>query len=241
MWPRSRRVGATHGLSLHLLEWSAQGEALILLHGFGHDAHVWDPFAAALALHYQTLALDQRGHGESDHDPEARYSHESMTADLAAVVDGLELERVTLVGHSMGGYNALRYAAEQPARVTRLVLVEAGPELMSAAIEKGRTGTGRSRSARARIDPALLRTRIDQEEWTRRESARLWSALTCVACPTLVVRGERSATLTRGTVEKMVHHGLRDGRLEEIPEAGHAVMRDNPEAFRASLQRFLLV
>jgi pimeloyl-ACP methyl ester carboxylesterase len=127
--PRSLTVRGTHDLRLHVLEWSDAGPALLLLHGFGHSARVWDPFVPDLAGRFHVFALDARGHGDSEHDPEYRYHHASIAADLGAVLAGLRAERATLVAHSMSGYAALRFAAREPERVERLVLVDAGPEL----------------------------------------------------------------------------------------------------------------
>ena len=127
MDPVSHAVQGAHGLQLHLLEWSRQGPALLFLHGFGHSARVWDDFVPGVASRYRTLALDARGHGDSDHDPGYRYHHAGITRDIESVVDALALETLSLVGHSMGGYASIRYAAHHPERVAKLVLVDAGP------------------------------------------------------------------------------------------------------------------
>lgn len=129
MEPTSRRIPATDGLSLHLLEWSREGVPLVLLHGFGNDAHVWDDFAPAVAPHYRVLALDHRGHGDSDRDPEGRYGYDALVRDLEAVTAALGIERLVLVGHSMGGRTAIRFAAAHPERMAGLVVVDAGPDL----------------------------------------------------------------------------------------------------------------
>ena len=86
MEPRSRRVPGADALDLHLLEWSDEGVALLLLHGFGNDAHIWDDFAPAVAPYYRTLALDHRGHGDSAWDPERCYELETMVRDVEAGV-----------------------------------------------------------------------------------------------------------------------------------------------------------
>ena len=125
----TRRVPAADGLSLQLYEWSAEGVPLLMLHGFGNDAHVWDELAPRLAASYRTLALDLRGHGDSDRDPERRYDHLSMARDVEAVCQGLELKRLVLVGHSMGGRVAMRFAGRNPEKLAGLVIVDSGPEL----------------------------------------------------------------------------------------------------------------
>jgi pimeloyl-ACP methyl ester carboxylesterase len=129
MTPRTRRIPAADGLELQLYEWSAEGTPLLMLHGFGNDAHVWADFAPVVAPHYRALALDMRGHGDSDWDPERRYDHLSMARDVEAVCDALELKRVVLIGHSMGGRVAMRFAGRNPERMAGLVLVDTAPEL----------------------------------------------------------------------------------------------------------------
>jgi len=129
MEPRSQRVPACDGIELHVLSWSDAGVPLILLHGFGNDAHVWDDFAPAVAPYYHTLAFDLRGHGDSSRDPKLRYDHESMASDVIAVTEVLGVGRFVLVGHSMGGRLAMRVAGKYPERLAGLVIVDAGPEL----------------------------------------------------------------------------------------------------------------
>jgi pimeloyl-ACP methyl ester carboxylesterase len=129
MEPNSHRVKGAHGLELHVLEWSTEGVPLVLLHGLGNEAHLWDDFVPSVASHYRVLALDQRGHGDSDWDPEARYDAESMTDDLEAVLDAFEIDRFVLVGFSMGGRVSMTFAGRHPERLAGLVIADIGPEV----------------------------------------------------------------------------------------------------------------
>ena len=129
MNPESRRVAGADGRDVHLLEWSQDGVPLLLLHGFGNEAHIWDDFAPAVAPHYRTLAMDHRGHGDSDWDPEGRYDHDSMVRDVESVTAALGIERLVLVGHSLGGRIATLFADRNAARMAGLVLVDIGPDL----------------------------------------------------------------------------------------------------------------
>jgi pimeloyl-ACP methyl ester carboxylesterase len=128
MQPRSRRIPGSDGLSIHVLEWSESGTPLVLVHGFGNEAHIWDDFAPLVAPHYRTVAVDLRGHGDSDHDPEARYDYDFHVADLEAVTAALGIERLVLVGHSFGGRTSMLFAATHPERMAGLVIVDIGPE-----------------------------------------------------------------------------------------------------------------
>lgn len=129
MQPRSLRVRGAHDLDLHVLEWSQEGVPLILLHGHGNEAHLWDDFAPCVAPHYRVLAVDQRGHGDSDWDPEGRYDADAMTDDLESLLAALAIERFVLVGFSMGGRVSMAFAGRHPDRLAGLVLVDIGPEL----------------------------------------------------------------------------------------------------------------
>jgi pimeloyl-ACP methyl ester carboxylesterase len=129
MEPISHRIPGAHGLELHLLEWSSEGVPLVLLHGLGNEAHLWDDFVPSVAPHYRVLAIDQRGHGDSDWDPEARYDAESMTDDLEAVLDAFEIDRFVLVGFSMGGRVSMTFAGRHPERLAGLVIIDIGPEV----------------------------------------------------------------------------------------------------------------
>lgn len=127
--PESIRVASADGLELHLLRWSTEGVPMLLIHGFGNDAHIWDDFAPTVTSAYQVLALDLRGHGDSDWSEEGAYDYENHMADLDAVVAALGIERMVVVGHSLGGRVSMMYAGAHPERFAGLVIVDSAPEL----------------------------------------------------------------------------------------------------------------
>ena len=129
MEPRSLQVKGAHGVGLRLLEWSREGVPLLLLHGFGNEAHLWDDLAPLLAPYYRVLALDLRGHGESGWDPEKRYDIATMVNDIEAVTAALAVDRCVLIGFSLGGRVATCFAGRHPERLAGLVLVDIGPEV----------------------------------------------------------------------------------------------------------------
>jgi len=129
MQPKDLRVKGAHGGELHLLEWSTEGVPMLLLHGFGNEAHIWDDFAPIVAPHYRTLALDHRGHGQSDWDREGRYDVDTLVDDVEAVTAALGIGRMVLVAHSLGGRVATVFAGRHPERVAGFVIVDIGPEV----------------------------------------------------------------------------------------------------------------
>src|SRR5262249_40591294 len=101
------------GLRLHLLDWGqASAPPLLLLHGGAQTAHSFDEVAPDLCRDHHVLALDQRGHGDSDW--AARYDREAFSADIAAVLDAHGWEAATLIALSLGGLNAIAFAASHP-------------------------------------------------------------------------------------------------------------------------------
>jgi pimeloyl-ACP methyl ester carboxylesterase len=141
------------GVRLHYLDWGNDGApTLVLLHGFTGHAHQWDFFADEWRRDHHVLALDQRGHGDSD--AADRYGSGPMVEDLGAFLDALALDRVTLLGMSMGGINALIYTAMQADRVDRLVLGDVGPEIALAGLQRIRQHVA-SRDTFASVDEAF--------------------------------------------------------------------------------------
>ena len=118
------------GLTFHYTDWGGDGPPLVMLHGLTGHARTWDHTAAALSERYRVLALDQRGHGDSEWAPQ--YGLAPMAQDVLGFLDALELGEVTLIGLSMGGLVSFVFAAAHPDRVTRMVIMDIGPEIAPA-------------------------------------------------------------------------------------------------------------
>lgn len=124
---RDHTVTST-GLRLHVTQWGApSARPVVMLHGIRGYAETFAAVAAALQPESRVIAFDQRGRGRSDWDLQHNYYTDAYVNDLAAVADALGLERFDLLGHSMGGINAIVYASRFPARVSRLLIEDAGP------------------------------------------------------------------------------------------------------------------
>lgn len=118
-------VGRTR---MHYLHWGdSRAPAVIFLHGGGLNAHTWDSVCANLSNEFRCIALDLRGHGDSEWSPDADYRIEVLAEDLDGFLRELHLESFALVGHSLGSFVALRYAAQHPTAVVGYVAVDASP------------------------------------------------------------------------------------------------------------------
>jgi pimeloyl-ACP methyl ester carboxylesterase len=112
-------------MTFHVRTYGAiDGAPLVFLHGVMSAAITYDALCRGLARARRVIAIDQRGHGETDH--AADYSWERWVEDIALVVEALELGVIDLVGHSMGAAHAARFAALHPGAVRRLGLLEGG-------------------------------------------------------------------------------------------------------------------
>lgn len=122
--PRSSWV-AHDGMRLHCLEWGdPAAPPLLLVHGNGGNAHWWDPLVPFLTPGWRLVAPDLRGHGESEWPREPAYGIADCTADLVALHEQLALPPVPVIAHSMGARIAVWLAAQQPARVRGLALLD---------------------------------------------------------------------------------------------------------------------
>jgi pimeloyl-ACP methyl ester carboxylesterase len=255
------------GLRFHYRDWGDQtARPVVLLHGLGGHARYWDSFARALSRRLRLLALDQRGHGETGWADD--YSTRAMVGDIEAFARALDLRSFVLMGLSMGGAAAYHYAATHPPELAHLVVVDVGPDVEAAGLQRIESRVQAAEPSYLFDSPeaALVLNRVtnpraDERElannvrhnlmrtedgrWTFRIDRRLlslermrsrpssdenWAAWRRVGVPTLVVRGELSDILSRETAEKMLRE-TQDGRLVEIPGAGHSVPQEAPRQF----------
>lgn len=120
--PGRSQTLATDRLRLHTLQWGQPGApALVCLHGTSMQASAWSALGTALASRFHVIAVDMRGHGQSDQ-PATGYALTDYAADVLALLDALGLERASLIGSSLGTQVAIAFAARHPQRVQRLIL-----------------------------------------------------------------------------------------------------------------------
>jgi esterase len=265
-----RRAFAANGLTLRALEWGEPGRpALCFLHGGSAHAHWFDAVVPAFAARYHVVSLDQRGHGESDWAQPAAYSTGDFVSDLVGVVDTLGWERLALVGHSMGGHNAMAFAAWHPARLWALCVVDSRPLIPRERLEvmhrRGHRGPRPHPSLDAALrsfrllppettaDPRLLE-HLGREGIVQRDGGfvyRFDPAGNGMRRPVdgwpLLPRITAPTLLVRGehspvlptAMAEEMRRRIPDARLVEIPGAYHHLVLDQPGAFAQALDRFL--
>lgn len=126
-------VGTTR---FHYLDWDGGGQPILFLHGGGLNAHTWDVVCTMLKDRYRCIALDQRGHGDSEWSPVVDYGVYTQRKDIQGFVANLQLRTPLLIGQSMGGLNSIAYAIEHSREIKGLVIVDVGPEINPAGAQR---------------------------------------------------------------------------------------------------------
>jgi pimeloyl-ACP methyl ester carboxylesterase len=132
------------------------GDSVVFVHGGGMSHEFWEQQMYALADSYQVVALDLRGHGESDKPP---YGHnfDRFTQDLEVLVEHLKLRRIAVVCHAVGGYVGMKYALRNPDNLSKLVLVSTGARFVGGDEERG----GFSTEFWAKLRKGMEQSKID--------------------------------------------------------------------------------
>jgi pimeloyl-ACP methyl ester carboxylesterase len=265
-----RRSVVVGGLRLSFLEWGNEGRpVLCFLHGGSAHAHWFDFVTPAFAERFHVVALDQRGHGESQWAEPPAYATQNFAADLLGFIDALGWQRVALIGHSMGGHNSMSFAAWHPERVSALVIVDSRPLIPTDRLDRLRRRGERTlrpyptREAAAQsfrllpretnADPALL-AHLGASGVVEKDGAwvyRFDPASNAERQPadawTLLDRITAPTLIARGELSPVLPRDMADklraairgATLVEIPASYHHLVLDNPAAFAQELDRFV--
>jgi pimeloyl-ACP methyl ester carboxylesterase len=123
------------GIKIQLAIWEGKGKPILCIHGITANSRFWDCLASALSPQHKVLAMDLRGRGLSDKPPTG-YSIEHHCKDILALMNDQNLQRPVLMGHSLGAFISLVFAAQYPEKVDRLILVDGGGRLSETQMAK---------------------------------------------------------------------------------------------------------
>jgi pimeloyl-ACP methyl ester carboxylesterase len=256
-------------LRLHYLDWgSPQKQPFIMLHGIGRVAHSFDHIAPTFANDYHVMAIDMRGHGDSDRSPEGAYLVEDYVKDLEGFVEQLNLRNLVLLGNSTGGRVVQVYAGLHPDRMARLVVEDVGPqrtnEIASAFArrveqeEKGWASEDELVASLMRgggpVSEELQRNYAHYGS-KRREDGRivwkrdpnlvkgfvpteLWQYVSKIKCPTIYILGGAS-NIVPPDVQERLKATLPDVRIVTMPGLGHYPHLEAPAEYLKIVQAFL--
>ncbi len=250
------------GVKLHYVD-EGDGSALVLLHGLGGNCHVWDEFVPSFSRHHRVIRPDLRGFGQSDCPP-GPYALTDYTGDLAAMLEHADLGEVHLLGISMGGVIAQRFVLDYPDQVRSLILVstssEVGPRAQAAWLRladfvESRGFSESAVDATRSVSPVFAKRYPERvralgeatrqcDPWAYAAAARAVAAynftteLARVQQPVLIFQGLDDQLTPPGGSVKMAR-ALPHARLLFVPEAGHNLPIERPDAFVFGVLGFL--
>jgi pimeloyl-ACP methyl ester carboxylesterase len=259
----------TESLKLHYLEWgSDQTQTMVLLHGIGDTAHIWDHFCQDASDRFRIIALDQRGHGLSDWTVPPAYRCDDYVTDLDRLIHDLQLTGIILMGHSMGALHATRYASLRPEKVSGLIHADIEPcppewnkkyllnlyEQLPAHYDSVDEYVGEiqrnspyadremlyniASSALTRGKDGKYRSQFDRKVLLHFDHYDLRPYLKSIRCPSLIIRGKESRVMDNQIAEEMSRM-IPQGKFTEVPRATHPLHTDNPIEFQRAIFDFL--
>lgn len=250
-----RRYFWNADLKLSWLDAGGAAPLLIALHAHWMEAATFRRLATDLAPGWRVAALDQRGHGHSSH--ASTYTRQDYLNDLEGFLAELKVsEPVVLLGNSLGGINALQFAARHPDLVRALILEDIAVEVNAdIGFVRAWSGSFPTRDALATtVGPRMLpyledafrerpdgwRLAFDPDDMVRSQESlkgQYWQEWLSTACPILIIRGSDSRVTTREQMEEMTRRRANTVFVEL--KGGHVVHQDSPDAFARELQLFL--
>lgn len=247
-----------NGVNLNILEQGNGSLTLIFLHYFGGSALEWASVMSQLSSQYRCLAVDLRGHGDSDA-PATGYSVDTMADDLSAIVDSLHVQEFVLVGHSMSGKVALAFAARQPAGLRAVVQVSPSPPVPEPIPDDERekllTGHGKRSSAEktlkniteAPVSEAIREQIIADDLRTAKPAWDAWllagskedisDSMKGISVPVHIIVGEEDRALPPDVQHQLVLPYLKSATFDTIEKAGHLLPWEVPDKLATFIQK----
>jgi pimeloyl-ACP methyl ester carboxylesterase len=217
---------------------------IVCIHGCGGNADQWAPQIAHLAREYRVVAPDLRGHGLSEV-VQASYSLEEFLWDITQMLTQLQVaEPFILMAHSFGGPVAITFAASQPQRVSKLVLIATGPAMHIAPLHEFIVKLPISLGMLERLRPVLMPKTYAPIAVIQKVLAGTlfrwdgYTALPQVHTPTLLIAGQWDFIAPVAQAEES-RRLMSDARLEVVRYTRHLPHLERPEAVNRLIDRFL--
>lgn len=263
------RFISVEGRRIHYLDWGREGQQpFVMLHGIARTAHSFDHIAPHFRQDFRVIAVDMRGHGDSDWHPEGAYLVEDYVKDIEALVEDLDLNDIVILGNSTGGRVAQVYAGLHPELVSRLIVEDVGPERpqniasgFARRVAQEANGWASEedlfeqlKAGSPDVSEELLRARAHYDT-KRRDDGRivwkrdpnlvkgfvpteLWRFIEKIASPTLYILGGDSP-IVPPEIRERLKATIPDCQIVVFPGVGHYPDLERPDDYVAEVKRFL--
>ncbi|MCC9136387.1 alpha/beta fold hydrolase [Pontibacter silvestris] len=253
-------------MKLHYKE-MGEGQPLLILHGLFGTLDNWQTLAKRFAEHYHVFLVDLRNHGRSPHD--AEHNYDVMADDVLQLVDELQIPTPAIMGHSMGGKVAMKYALKYPTRLTKLIVVDIAPKaypphhddiieaLQAVKLENATSRNDIDEQLAKYIKEEDVRLFLMKNIYRKEDKSFGWrmnldaieknydhiSAAITAEVPfnksTLFIKGGRSRYIKEEDMVGSIERLFTLVDIETIPEAGHWVHAQAPDKVYDLVTNFL--
>ncbi|HEX6278404.1 MAG TPA: alpha/beta fold hydrolase, partial [Pyrinomonadaceae bacterium] len=238
-----------------------KGPALMLVHGYGDSSFSFSRTAPLIDQRYRIIVPDQRGHGESDK-PESGYAMKDLAADLAGLMDALNIRSATVVGHSMGSFVSMQLALDHPSKVERLVLIGTAATANNTVVKELQAVVSQLidpvpqefiREFQSGASSPLLpkeffegvigaSSKVPANVWKKIAAGLMATDYTerlgRITVPVTIFWGEKETIFSRAEQEPLLR-GLPNVKFIVYPDSGHSPNWEEPEKFSKDLNEIL--
>jgi pimeloyl-ACP methyl ester carboxylesterase len=252
---------ASNGIRLHVEKQGSGSPTLVFLHYWGGSSRTWRHVIAGLGADVDTVAIDQRGWGQSDH-PRSGYALTDLADDAQGVIDALGLDRYVLVGHSMGGKVSQLLASRRPLGLIGLVLVAPSPPsplALPLEVRQSMVGAYADRaSIVATVEQVLTATSLASDDldtviadsvigapaakvaWPLAASQEdITAAVGAITVPTLVISGAEDRVDPPAVLTRELLPRIPQARLHLLPGIGHLSPLEAPRDVAVLIRTFV--
>jgi esterase len=264
------RFITVNGLRIHYLEWgSTDRQPLIMLHGIGRVAHTFDHIAPHFSAQYHVMAVDMRGHGDSDWDPKGAYLVEDYVKDIEGLAQQLRLRNIVIWGNSTGGRVAQVFAGLHPDLAAAVISEDVGPERpreiadgmpsrLKREDEQGWASEdelfAQQKNGNPRTSEEILRAYVHYGSKRRSDGRIIWKRDPAIGngfIPTELWRFVREikapiiyilggrSTIVPAATQQELRKTLPQAQIVTIPGAGHYPSEESTAEFLAVVDKFL--
>lgn len=240
----------------------AAGEPVVLLHGWPDSSFSFSRLMAELPPWMRAIAFDQRGFGEAAQ-AVSSFEVDDYADDVVALLDALEIDRATVVGHAFGSFVARRVAVRAPDRLVGLVLIGSGPTPLNAATAELREQVATlrdpiSESFIREVQASTIRRPVPDAFFeglvveSQKAPAEVWrrslgsllrlddtADLAGIAAPTLILWGDRDSRFGSHPDQLRLAAAIPDAGLVPLPDTGHSPHWERPERVAAEISAFV--
>ena len=259
---KTNRIKLKTGITMKYVEsGDPNGPVLLLVHGYGDSSFSYSRVLPMLDKRYRIVIPDQRGHGETDK-PESGYEMKNFAADLAALMEALNIRSATVVGHSMGSFVSMQTALDHPEKVERLVLIGTAPKARNnvtselapvvqaltdpvprAFIEEFQAGASSPSLPKSFFESVIGESsKLSANVWKKTLEGILrpdyTPELKKIKVPVTIFWGEKETLFSREEQEPLIKN-LPNAKLVVYPNSGHSPNWEEPEKFAKDLNEIL--